>query len=288
MWIARKFVPALPGTGVWWPRGSRTPEPESPRLRRGDFPFDARYTGSDGAASGQRSLFSPDTGGARCPPSNSRGDFSLLPGGLGFGRLACNVAFVRVAVASHGVRRRYRHFFLRRYPSIYDSQGREDSEADLSTTHPQAGEEPRLPAPDVHSCGPCDPSGPAPEGSPTPLRLAAGADAVVWRVSDRATFKALRRGAHRARSGPVNVAFTRQDVPAVPRVGYAVGRRVGRAVVRNRLRRRLRAVVGEVAGGLRPGAYLISASSDACELSYEELKKNVTRAMTTASRDPGA
>jgi ribonuclease P protein component len=111
---------------------------------------------------------------------------------------------------------------------------------------------------------------------------------VVWRVSDRATFEALRRRSRRARCGPVSVAFTREDAPRVPRVAYAVGRRVGHAVVRNRLRRRLRAAVGEVAGELRPGAYLVSASAGACRLSYEELRTTLARAMAAASREPGS
>lgn len=107
---------------------------------------------------------------------------------------------------------------------------------------------------------------------------------MVWRVSGRATFQALGRGAQRGRCGPVGVAFALADAPPVPRVGYAVGRRVGHAVARNRLRRRLRAVVNEISNELRPGAYLVSANADACGLSYEELKTKVLGAMKSASR----
>lgn len=107
---------------------------------------------------------------------------------------------------------------------------------------------------------------------------------MVWRVSGRTAFEGLRHGASRGRCGPVSVAFTRADGPARPRVGYAVGRRVGKAVVRNRLRRRLRAAVAEIEGELLPGLYLVSASHEACRLSYEELKRKLARAMTLASR----
>lgn len=111
---------------------------------------------------------------------------------------------------------------------------------------------------------------------------------MVWRVSGRAAFEALRHEARRGRSGPVSVAFTREDSPPVPRVGYAVGRRVGKAVVRNRLRRRLRAVVAELEEGLVPGTYLVTASHEACGLEYEELKKKLARAMRLASENAGS
>jgi ribonuclease P protein component len=68
------------------------------------------------------------------------------------------------------------------------------------------------------------------------------------------------------------------------RVAYAVGKRVGGAVIRNRLRRRLRAVVAEASGSLVPGAYLVAAGPEAADLPYEDLKAQVIRAMTSASR----
>lgn len=107
---------------------------------------------------------------------------------------------------------------------------------------------------------------------------------MVWRISGRASFVALRRGAQRGRCGPISVAFTRADGISVPRVGYAVGRRAGKAVERNRIRRRLRAAVAELEAGLGPGSYLVSASREAGGLSYEELKQKLTRAMTLASQ----
>ena len=103
----------------------------------------------------------------------------------------------------------------------------------------------------------------------------------VGRIRDRATFDTLRRSAQRARRGSVTVTFA----PAsgdLPRVAYSVGRRVGGAVVRNRLRRRLRSVVAEIPG-LAPGAYLVGVSPRATALAYEDLKAQVTQAMTAAS-----
>jgi ribonuclease P protein component len=108
---------------------------------------------------------------------------------------------------------------------------------------------------------------------------------MVWRVSDRATFDALRTRARRSRTGPVKVSFRGSDDPPVARVAYAVGRKTGGAVVRNRLRRRLKAAVDEISGELRPGAYLVSAGPDARELPYEQLKATVGQAMFSASED---
>ena len=72
---------------------------------------------------------------------------------------------------------------------------------------------------------------------------------------------------------------------AQPRVAYAVGKRVGGAVERNRLRRRLRAIVAEAATGVPPGAYLVAAGPEAAETGFEELKRIVAAAMTSASED---
>ena len=107
---------------------------------------------------------------------------------------------------------------------------------------------------------------------------------MVWRIRDRATFEALRRSGRRSRRGHVTVTFVAGGDEAVPRVAYAVGKRVGGAVVRNRLRRRLRAVVTETSGSLVPGAYLVAAGPEAAGLPYEDLKAQVTAAMTSASR----
>ena len=103
---------------------------------------------------------------------------------------------------------------------------------------------------------------------------------MTWRITDRATFEALRRSGKRARSGPVSVVFL-DDGGERARVAYAIGRRVGGAVERNRLRRRLRSAVSEIEGeaGLSPGAYLLAPSRETSTLGYEELVSTVHRAI---------
>lgn len=109
----------------------------------------------------------------------------------------------------------------------------------------------------------------------------------ILRIGDRARFEALRVTRHRGRRGPVAVAF----VPAADRgeqrrVAYAIGRRVGSAVVRNRLRRRLRVVMRQLAadGRLPAGAYLVSGTRGAEQLSFAALVDAVTSAVGTATK----
>lgn len=100
----------------------------------------------------------------------------------------------------------------------------------------------------------------------------------MWRVRDRATIEALRRSRQRVRRGPITVTFA--SVPTSrPQVAYAIGRKAGGAVVRNRLRRRLRAIVAELGPTLPVGAYLLSGTAEATNLSFDELRTVVGQAM---------
>ena len=109
---------------------------------------------------------------------------------------------------------------------------------------------------------------------------------MTWRVTDRATFEALRHDGKRARSGSVSVVFL-DDGGDRARVAYAVGRRIGGAVERNRLRRRLRSAVSviESEAGLSPGAYLVAPSRETSKLEYEELVSTVHRAVRRVHRE---
>ena len=104
----------------------------------------------------------------------------------------------------------------------------------------------------------------------------------LWRITDRATFQALRTG-RRARRGAISVTYLPGAAP--PRVGFAVGKGAGGAVVRNRIRRRLRAGLRELhgRGALPPGAYLVGGSGDLARLPWSTLCADLEAAVTAAT-----
>jgi len=87
------------------------------------------------------------------------------------------------------------------------------------------------------------------------------------------------------RQGAITITWAPGDPADPPQVAYAIGKRVGGATVRNRVRRRLREIVRELQPALGPGAWLIGAAPEVANLSYEELKGTVARAL--AALDTG-
>jgi len=139
-------------------------------------------------------------------------------------------------------------------------------EATVPAEQPEAGHEARVPAPDVDACRPGDHQGPPGQGPRPPVGL-------IWRVRDRATFAALRRG-RRVRRGLLTVAWlpeahdpARSAPP--PRVAFAISRKVGPAVRRNRVRRRLCELARQ--SGLAPGAWLVIVNPGAAEAPFATL-----------------
>ena len=155
--------------------------------------------------------------------------------------------------------------------------GRPQGEAHIPAERQEAGEAPRVPAPDVDQGRAGDSVGPPAQGSSQPVGL-------IWSVRDRATFEALRRQGRRVRRGPITVTWLPGDPAEPPRVAYAIGRKAGGAVVRNRIRRRLRAIIREVGVQLRPGAYLFGANAAAASLSYGDLRATVCQALGALHR----
>jgi ribonuclease P protein component len=116
-----------------------------------------------------------------------------------------------------------------------------------------------------------------------------GAASGIWRVTDRATFDALR-GGRRAQAGAVSVTY----LPAppgqpVPRAAFQVGRRSGGAVVRNRIRRRLRAGLRELRqrGALPAGTYLVGGRRELADQPWADLQRDLAAAVAQATRPPG-
>src|SRR4051794_485441 len=145
-------------------------------------------------------------------------------------------------------------------------------EADVSAQHAKASEEARLPASDGDTRRTGGAQGPPAQGSTSAVGL-------TWAVRDRETFARFRAARSRAWVGAVTVTFVPGGPESPPRIAYQVGRRVGGAVVRNRIRRRLRAVIGEAAGDLAPGAYLVGAGPGAATAGFDELRAMVREAM---------
>ena len=82
------------------------------------------------------------------------------------------------------------------------------SEAHLSAQHQEAGQEPRFQAPDVDARRKSDRPGTQARRAGTGSLPESRADSpVTWRITDRATFEALRRSGRRARCGPVSVVY---------------------------------------------------------------------------------
>jgi ribonuclease P protein component len=145
-------------------------------------------------------------------------------------------------------------------------------EANVPAEQSEASEEPRLPAPDVHSRRSGDLEGSAAEGPAPSVRL-------IWAIRDRSSFEAVRRSRRRVRRGPITITSVPGTPGVPPQVGYAIGRKVGGAVVRNRLRRRLRAIVADLAPQLGPGVHLIGVAAPAASLSFHELRAAVAEAL---------
>ena len=108
----------------------------------------------------------------------------------------------------------------------------------------------------------------------------------LWRVTDRATFGALRTRGQRGRRGPVSVTWLpAPDAAAPPRVACAVGKAAGGAVARNRIRRRLRSAALELrrANRLPGGTYLLAGTPAAADLPFDDLVEALGAAVATAT-----
>lgn len=234
--------------------------------------------------------------------SASPSSVDRAPTGAGFRRV---VVSRRIALAGSPPPRRPERLdrsslpeFPRELPAAEEAR----SEAHVSAQQSPPRQAARLPAPHVgpgrSGGGPgSPPQGPqAPHGlvADQPVTTAlrrdplASARPQLWRITDRATFAALRASGSRARRGPLSVTWLPPEGACAaepPRVAFAVGRASGSAVARNRIRRRLRAALREllVASSLPAGAYLISGRAELVSLPWPELRCALDGAVTSAT-----
>jgi ribonuclease P protein component len=165
------------------------------------------------------------------------------------------------------------------------------NETDLSTEHPQTGQDARISQEDVDQGRPGrDPVPPGKGASPAVGVTRGGPPARhgvtgVGRLRSRRAFEAVRRYGRNGRSGPLTVSYLGQPAWSGPHFAYAIGRQVGPAVSRNRLRRRLRAIVADDVGSLPAGAYLVRSRAEGARLGFDELKMAMTRALERATDD---
>lgn len=109
----------------------------------------------------------------------------------------------------------------------------------------------------------------------------------LWRISDRASFVALRRDGRRARRGAVTVTWLPGTDVEPQRAAFALGRSVGGAVVRNRIRRRLRSALRTMVatGELPAGTYLVGGTRELADCSWDDLVGQLAAAVTAATED---
>lgn len=111
---------------------------------------------------------------------------------------------------------------------------------------------------------------------------------MIWRISERRAFQDLARVGRRARTQTLWCSFVNDPAASPLRVAFALGRAVGPATRRNRLRRRLRALIPAIApnAGLDAGWLLIGAKPAAIELTFDQLRKELSRLLSRIAAAP--
>jgi ribonuclease P protein component len=101
---------------------------------------------------------------------------------------------------------------------------------------------------------------------------------LIRRVRGRDAFARLTRDGTRIRASCLWCAHLPEPTAASPAVAFSISRAVGPAVQRNRLRRRLRALLraATAAGDVPAGSLLIGARPGAAELTFDQLRAELT------------
>jgi ribonuclease P protein component len=141
-------------------------------------------------------------------------------------------------------------------------------EAYVPTQHPSPCTQARLPGPYEHPVRARHLEGSSRQGPLASVGL-------IWRIRERDAFARLGREGSRIRTSSLWCTYLPDPAVVPPRVAFAIGRAVGPAVARNRLRRRLRALLTSELEP-PPGWYLIGARPSANELTFDQLRNELT------------
>jgi ribonuclease P protein component len=117
---------------------------------------------------------------------------------------------------------------------------------------------------------------------------------LIWRIRERDAFVRLGRDGTRIRTSSLWCTYLPDPDATPPRVAFAIGRAIGSATTRNRLRRRIKALLSETststtptpttAAPMPPGWYLIGARPSAVELTFDQLRAELTQLLHAVNR----
>jgi ribonuclease P protein component len=98
-------------------------------------------------------------------------------------------------------------------------------------------------------------------------------------IRGRAAFERLRRQGVRYRRSALWCTWCPDPNVTTTSVAFTLSRALGPAVTRNRLRRRLRSILATIE--LPPGSLLIGAAKAATELTFDQLRAELTALLTS-------
>ena len=144
-------------------------------------------------------------------------------------------------------------------------------EAYIPAQHSSPCEEARFPVPHEHAGRPSRAEEPPRQGPRPALGL-------IRRVRGRPAFARLAKQGTRIRRSALWCTWCHEPDSTATHVAFAIGRAYGPAVQRNQLRRRLRSLLRELdsADPMPPGLLLIGARPNAVELTFDQLRAELT------------
>ena len=106
---------------------------------------------------------------------------------------------------------------------------------------------------------------------------------MIHRIRGRDAFRRLSQGGTRIRRSALWCTWCPDPSTTNTSVAFSLSRALGPAVVRNRLRRRLRVLVRESESSLPGGLLMIGANPKAVELTFDQLRTELSLLLAKAS-----